>query len=117
MMIPIGLSSGKLQALASYKLSAKYLGPFVCESETVREQYTLRFARSIRILSVPTDVRHADANFIYRASYRRTGQTVTALRELVVQFPGSVCQAPEHARWATFLGRLNRDLRSQVVYR
>jgi hypothetical protein len=117
MMIPIGLSSGKLQALASYKLSAKYLGTFLCESETVREHYTLRFARSIRILSVPTDVRHADANFTYRASYRRTGQTVTALRELVVQFPGSVCQAPEHARWATFLGRLNRDLRSQVVYR
>lgn len=117
MMIPIGLSSGRLQELASYKLSAGYAGPFVCESQTVREHYTLRFAPSIRILSVPSDLRHADPNLTYRSSYRRAGQTVTALRELVVQFPGSVCREKEHARWSAFLATLNRDLRSQVVYR
>lgn len=72
---------GKLQILASQKLSAKYLGPFVCESETVHEQYTLRFARSIRIISVCTDVRHVEANLTYRASYRRTGPCIESAFE------------------------------------
>lgn len=116
-MIPVGVSSGKLRSLAGSKPSARYPGPVVCESETVRERYTLRFARSIRILSVPGDTRHTDSNIGYRSTYRRAGQTVTVMRELVVQFPGSVCQTTEQARWAAFLAHLNRDLRSQVVYR
>jgi hypothetical protein len=36
---------------------------------------------------------------------------------LKVHFPGSVYQAEEHARWKAFQSKLNRDLRSQLVYR
>jgi len=117
MTIPVGLASGKLRGIVTDKPQETFTGPYVCESGTVREFYTLRFAPNIRIQSIPQAMRHKDEAIDYRADYRRSGQTVTVSRELAVQFAGSVCGERDLARWKTFFAKLQRDLRSQVVYR
>jgi hypothetical protein len=40
-----------------------------------------------------------------------------ALGPIAVQFAGLVCDERDLARWKTFLAKLPRDLRSQLVYR
>ncbi len=117
MTIPVGLASGKLRSIVTDKPQESFTGPYVCESGTVREFYTLRFAPNIRIQSIPRSMRHRDEAIDYRAEYRRSGQTVKVSRELAVQFAGSVCGERDLARWKTFFAKLQRDLRSQVVYR
>ena len=117
MTIPVGLASGKLRGIVTDKPQEGFTGPYVCESGTVREFYTLRFAPNIHIQSIPRAMRHKDEAIDYRADYRRSGQTVTVSRELAVQFAGSVCGERDLARWKTFFAKLQRDLRSQVVYR
>ena len=117
MTIPVGLASGKLRVIVTDKPQGSFTGPYVCESGTVRESYTLRFAPNIRIQIIPSATRYKDEAIDYRAQYRRAGQNVTVTRELAVQFPGSVCGKRDLARWKTFFAKLQRDLRSQVVYR
>ena len=117
MTIPVGLASGKLRSIVTDKPQERFTGSYVCEAGTVREFYTLRFAPNIRIQSIPRSMRHRDEAIDYRAEYRRSGQTVKVSRELAVQFAGSVCGERDLARWKTFFAKLQRDLRSQVVYR
>ena len=113
---PVGLASGKLRGIITDKPQESFAGPYVCESGTVREFHTLRFAPNIRIQSVPRAMRHKDEAVDYLAEYLRSGRTVTVSRELAVQFAGSVCGERDLARWKGFLTKLLRDLTSQVVY-
>jgi hypothetical protein len=117
MKIPVGLAPGSIALLALAGSIETRTWPYVCQSYTVEESYAITFPDTVTVETIPADV-HEDRDAIaYSATYRRDGQTVTVTRRYREQHPSSVCGPEDHAQWRAFRPILQRDLRSQIVYR
>ena len=115
--IPVGLTPGALRSIANNRPLAGREFNYPCRARVVREQYSLRFAPNLLITSIPKAMSFSEGPIRYRSIYRRSGQTLDVDRELVTQFPSSVCTPNDHQRWKRFHAVLQQDLRAQVVYR
>lgn len=89
----------------------------ICHDIDNQEQVRLRFARGVRIVALPANVRLAAEGFTYRTRYARQGQHVTITRTLQFHHAGPVCSAADYRRMQPALQRILRDLRSQVIVR
>ena len=117
LIIPVGLTSGLLRQIASERPLAERRFNYPCRARVVREQFSLRFAQNLRIMSIPKATSFSEGPIRYRSTYRRSGQTLDVDRELVTQFPSSVCTPDDYQRWKMFHAVLQQDIRAQVVYR
>lgn len=115
--MPVGLAPGELAWLGADRPFAGRLTPFKCRSRVVEERYSLTLPRNVVLEAIPRGTQYRDGAIRYDAVYRRSGQTVTVRRKLVVHYAAHVCAPEENESWIRFYKVIQRDLRAQIFYR
>jgi len=89
--------------------------PHNCSGGVSIEEYVLEFPESLKIVAVPKDFELANAKIDYKATYRRTANTLTVRRELKDKTPTNIC-SPEHAaEYKIALLGIAKDVKSQIL--
>ena len=116
MVIPMGLSPGRIKSFARVSELPAHQLPFICRSYSFVEQYRLRFPESTRITRLPAAQHFELDGHVYRSSYRQEGQSVVVQREVVIERPRSVCQPGDEKPYNAMLKIIQKDLRGQIFY-
>ena len=115
--VPVGLAPGEIASGGSNKPLAARKLPYYCKSRLVEERYVLQFPPNIAIEDIPKGATYRRGGIDYQSRFRQDGQKVTVDRRLLVQRAAPLCGPKDHANWLAFHKLLQRDLRSQVIYR
>lgn len=89
----------------------------VCWSGTSVEEYTYRFPRNLKIVSVPDDMKIANDFLSYRATYRLKGNTLTVKRSIDDRTPGNICTPAMASAYKKFAMQAARNVKAQVIYK
>jgi transglutaminase-like putative cysteine protease len=117
LMVPVGLSPGRIAWSGSDKPAAKVRYPSVCRSRTLEERIQLVFPENVRIDEIPKGTEYRRGAIRYRSTFSQSGQTVNVVRKLLVERAAPLCGMKEHQEWLDFYKVLQRDLRAQIFYR
>lgn len=115
--VPVGLAPGSLAVIARDKPAERQQHSYPCASRTVTENYQIQFPSDVSISGLPKGTSYQDGPIRYRSTYTRTGREVTIDRVLVIERESQVCSPDDMVHWRAFHEQLQRDLRSQIVYR
>jgi transglutaminase-like putative cysteine protease len=88
---------------------------FVCPTINAEDELGFKFPKKTRILALPKPLAINDADFAYRSSYSRKGNTVLVRRQLRFRHASVVCTPEDYRRMQPALDRMMRDLRGQVI--
>jgi hypothetical protein len=118
MMVPVGLSAGRIASIAFTKPLAQRRFPSACGSELIEEDIEMRFPVAIRVTRIPTGSRIDSATAWYSSSFELSettgGQLLKIKRSLRMQHDSGTC-SPAHANsWKDFHAALYRDVRAQI---
>lgn len=118
--LPIGLTPGRIASKAFNKPHKNRTVPVVCASETIREQYQIRFPKQVRVTRTPSALTYDKDGIKYQSRYElvntQDGQVLNAIRELAVQREHNFCRPEEQIPWEEFHVLLQRDIRSQIFF-
>ena len=117
LMVPVGLSPGRIAWSGIDKPAATVRYPTACRSRTFEEHFQIVFPENVRIDGVPTGTEYRRGAIRYLSTFSQSGQTVSVMRKLLVNRPAPVCGKNEHQEWLDFYRVLQRDLRAQIFYR
>lgn len=118
---PAGLATsynfwgGLAEAIVNLAQEAQRTQDFVCPAIDSEDEVRFEFERGIRIIALPKTIALRDAHVRYQARYARDGRAVTVKRRLVFRNEGMVCSAASYRRMQPVLGRILRDLKSQLI--
>ena len=115
--VPVGLAPGQIQWVGTNKPLARRLMPFPCRSYWVEENYTIEFPHNVKLEIIPRGTKYNDGAVAYRSSYRKSSQTVSVSRQLILRHDSHVCAPQENEKLNAFYKVLQRDLRAQIFYR
>ncbi|MES2151671.1 MAG: DUF3857 and transglutaminase domain-containing protein [Pseudomonadota bacterium] len=88
---------------------------FICPALDTEDEVSFSFQKGLRILSLPKALVLRDSNFSYRASYRRSGNSVVVRRQLTFRHDGMICTPADFKRMQRLVDRMIRDLKNQIV--
>lgn len=118
MMVPVGLSAGRITSMALTKPIAKRRFAASCSSELIEEEIELSFPPSIQVTRVPTGTRYSSDTVQYQSAFVLSnapdGQRLYVRRSLKMQHKAGTCPAEEANAWKDFHAVLYRDIRSQI---
>jgi len=118
MMVPVGLSSGRIASMAHTKPLALRRFPTGCSSEQIIEETEIRFHESVQVTRIPLGVRYDSPSITYTSSYTLVkadaGQVLRIKRELTMQHDSGTCSPTDAQHWSDFHPTLYRDVRAQI---
>ena len=117
MPIPVGLAPGEIARSGSLTPEPETKYPSRCISRVVDERYTLNFPGNVSIENIPKGIQFRRGDVRYQSSFIQDGRKVTVHRTLRVQRASNVCGDKQNRDWLAFYKVLQRDLRSQIIYR
>lgn len=88
-----------------------------CESSTGEDEYVLKLPNSLKILSIPENVRLENQYLRYEATYRLKKNELVVKRVLINKTMGSVCSPAVAEAYRSIEAEVADDLRSQVLYK
>ncbi len=115
--IPVGLAPGNIAYLGLVKPEPVSDRPALCLSRLMQERYVLTFPSNVSIEDVPKGTRFSQGGIDFESRYVRSGRTVTVDRRVRIQRDSRVCGLKESRDWMAFYRVMQRELRSQIVYR
>ncbi|MGB4560036.1 MAG: transglutaminase-like domain-containing protein [Burkholderiaceae bacterium] len=115
--IPVGLAPGLIASAASNKPEPESDIPSRCSSRVVEEKYDLNFPVNVSIEDIPKGARFERGDIFYESRFVQDGRKVSLHRTLRVQRASKICGVKESRDWLAFYKVLQRDLRSQIIYR
>lgn len=115
--VPVGLAPGEIAWAGSNRPEQDLNFPTRCSSRLVEERYSLSFPANVSIEAVPQGTRFQRGDIRYESRFTRAGRKVTVHRTLRVQLASNICGKKESQDWMAFYKVLQRDLRSQIIYR
>jgi hypothetical protein len=89
----------------------------VCWSGMTVEEYTYHFPKSMKILSVPDDMKVENDYLSYKASYRLKGDTLTVKRTIDDRTPGNICPPVMASAYKKFAIQVSKNVKAQVLYK
>jgi hypothetical protein len=89
--------------------------PQICGGGVSIEEYVLEFPESLKIVAVPKDFALSNPIIDYRATYRKTANTLTIRRELKDKTATNVCSAAYAADYKKTMLSIAKDLKSQIL--
>ena len=92
-------------------------GQFYCGNASSVEEYEYRFPDSMKVLSVPDDLKVDDGVLSYEASYKLEGTSLHVKRVLQDRSPSPVCDQKIAANYASFYDKVINNVRAQVLYK
>ena len=117
MPVPVGLAPGEIAWAGSNTPETDSRFPSRCGSRVVEERYALNFPETVSIDEIPKGAKFLRGDIRYESRFVQDGRKVTVHRTLRVQRASNVCGAKEIRDWLAFYKILQRDLRSQIIYR
>lgn len=117
MAIPVGLAPGDIAYLGIVRPEPVSDRPSLCISRNFKESYTLNFPANVLIEDIPKGKKFVRGGIHFESRYTLKGRTVTIDRQLRVQQKSRICGLEESRDWYDFYRLIQRELRSQVVYR
>jgi transglutaminase-like putative cysteine protease len=88
-----------------------------CTSGSSTEEYTYRFPRDMKILSVTDDFELSNDFLTYKATYKLKGNQLTVFRKFDDRTPGNVCPASMAVAYREFAQKVMPNLKAQVLYK
>ena len=117
LVVPVGLAPGIFVWMANDKPESDSRFPVRCTSRHVEEEYVLVFPSSVTVEAIPAGTLFHKGGVRYESRFKRDGQKVTVRRSLKVQRAGSICSDSENRDWHALYRAIQRDVRSQVIFR
>jgi hypothetical protein len=117
MAVPVGLAPGDIAYLGIVKPEPVSERPALCNSRSITERYTLIFPPNVSIESIPRGPKFIRSGIDFVSSYSRVGRTVTIDRKVRIQRQSRICGLQESRDWDDFYRVIQRELRSQIIYR
>ena len=114
--MPNGLMASTIRGQLNPGAEGERRTPFVCASRTVVERYSIRFPETMKIHTLPPNIRFEGKSMSYIATYSRDGNTVKVERKAVKNYGKSVCGSAEWEELKGYQAAIRRDLRGQFVY-
>ena len=114
---PVGLAPGEIAWAGVSTPESELNFPSRCGSRLVEERYSLSFPANVSIEDIPKGTRFQRRDIHYVSRFSQVGRKVTVHRTLRVQRPSNICGDKENRDWLAFYKVLQRDLRSQIIYR
>ncbi|MGH7779142.1 MAG: DUF3857 domain-containing transglutaminase family protein [Candidatus Binataceae bacterium] len=117
--IPIRLPFAEWGSIASALEGSADTGrtvDFACTGDYSKEEFTIHFPPSVKIMAMPRDVHLSGANTTYSAEYKRTGTSVSVVRLLDDRTRGPVCTPKDAVQFKPIADAIRRDLRAQILY-
>lgn len=115
--VPVGLAPGAIAWAGSNTPEIESDVPSMCTSRLVEESYYLNFPENVTIEDIPKGTRFSLGDIQYQSRFSREGRKVTVHRTLRVQRASNICGKKETRDWRALYKVLQRDLRSQIIYR
>jgi transglutaminase-like putative cysteine protease len=89
---------------------------FTCLGGSSVEEYAIDLPDGVRMQAVPADVEISDARRSYSAHYEVSGNRVRIVRRFEDRTSTNVCAPEEMADTKSFAGKVQKDLKAQLVY-
>lgn len=89
--------------------------PHNCAGGTSTEEYVIEFPESLKIVGMPKDFGLSNAMIDYKATYRKSANTLTIRRELKDKTPTEICSPEYAANYKKAMLSIAKDLKSQVL--
>lgn len=116
MVIPVGLTQGRIYANAYSKPLKKRNFPYQCHGRTYEDDYEITFPETIKITRIPIDVNFSKDGLTYIAKYQKKENTIFINRKLIAENESMSCEPEKENRKQEFYKVLQRDIRSQIFY-
>ncbi len=88
-----------------------------CSNGSSTEEYVYYLPKSVKVLSVPEDMKVKNDFLSYSATYRLKGNTLKIKRDLVDNTVGNVCKPSVFEAYKKFALKVQQNIKAQVVYR
>lgn len=89
--------------------------PQTCGGGSSREEYVLEFPENLKIVAIPKDYELSTPILDYRATYRKSDNTLTVRRELNDKTASNICSPQLMAEYKKAALAVVRDLKAQVL--
>lgn len=86
-----------------------------CSGGMSIEEYVLEFPEALKIVGIPKDFGIANAMIDYKATYKKTANTLTVRRELKDKTASNICSPEYAAGYKKVMLSIAKDLKSQVL--
>lgn len=117
MPVPVGLAPGHIAWVGINAPEPESKFPWQCSSRVIKERYVLKFPANVSIEDIPKGTQFRRGDVRYESRFVQDGRKVTLHRTLRVQRASNICGEKESRDWIAFHKVLQRDLRSQIIYR
>ena len=109
--------TGSIQSFLTHSMEPEQEADVVCASGAATEEYVIELPKTLKILSVPDDLKVANNFLSYHASYRLKGNVLTVKRTLDDRTKGNVCSPQVFVDYKKLGDQVMDDLKSQVLYK
>ncbi len=89
----------------------------VCSSGTATEEYVIKLPATMKVLSVPDDIKVANDFLSYEASYKLKDNVLTVKRTIDDRTKGNVCPPQVFVEYKKFGDKVLDNLKSPVLYK
>ncbi len=88
-----------------------------CSSINATEEYTIELPKTVKVLSIPDNLKVANDFVAYTASYKLKGNILTVKRTLDDRTPGNVCKPQVFVEYKKIAEKAIDNLKEQVLYK
>ena len=114
---PLLGSAGSIQNFLTYSMEPEKEADVTCTSGALTEEYEIVLPKTMKVLSIPDDLK-IDKDFLaYNATYRLKDNVLTVKREIDDRTKGNVCSPQIFVAYKEFGEKVMDDLKSQVLYK
>lgn len=113
---PIG-SARSIQEFFTYSMEPEKEADVVCSSGTATEEYVIELPATMKVLSIPDDMKVSNDFLSYDASYVLKGNVLTVKRTIDDRTKGNVCPPQVFVEYKKFGDKVMDNLKSPVLYK
>lgn len=106
-----------IQNALQFSIEPEKEADVVCWAGKQSEEYTIELPKTMKLLSVPEDMKLTNELLSYHATYKRNGNTLVVKREFDDRTKGNVCSPQQLAEYKKFADQVVENLKEQVLYK
>jgi hypothetical protein len=114
---PLFGAAGSIQNFFTYSMEPEDQADVACTSAALTEGYEIELPKTMKVLSVPEDLKISNDFAAYNATYRVEGNVLHVKRAIDDHTKGNVCSPKVMAQYKSFGDKVMDDLKSQVLYK
>jgi transglutaminase-like putative cysteine protease len=114
---PLLGSAGSVQNFLTYSMEPEKEADVACSSGALTEEYEIELPGTMKVLSIPDDVKVASDFLSYSATYQLKENILTVKREIDDRTKGNVCPPQIFVQYKELGEKVMDDLKSQVLYK